>query len=139
TVMRRGEVVDALDLGARATSAAELARIMVGCAPVAAPPRPVCAGEARVRLRVEHLTVARADGTRALDDVSLSVRGGEILGIAGVEGNGQSELALALAGVLHPHAGARILIDEHEVTRLGVRARQRLGVGHVPEDRHARG
>jgi ABC-type uncharacterized transport system ATPase subunit len=139
TVMRRGEVVATLD--PRTSTAGELARAMVGRDLAAAPPRPLYTGEARERLRVEGLTVTRDDGTRALDDVSLSVRGGEILGVAGVEGNGQSELALAVAGVLHGRVldKGRILVDGHDVTRLGVRARQERGVAHVPEDRHARG
>lgn len=136
TVMRRGEVVAALD--PRTTTAEELARAMVGRDLAAAPPRPIFAGEARERLRVERLSVRRADGTHALDDVSLSVRAGEILGVAGVEGNGQSELALAIAGVVRADAG-RILVDGHDVTGASVRARQRRGVAHVPEDRHARG
>jgi general nucleoside transport system ATP-binding protein len=150
TVMRRGQVVATLET--RATSAAQLAQAMVGRELSPGPPRPLAvAADARERLIVEHLTVTRA-GTRALDDVSLSVRAGEILGVAGVEGNGQSELALAVAGVLHPravvgvlqpraariHAG-RILVDGVDVTRDGVRARHRRGVGHVPEDRLARG
>jgi len=140
TVMRRGEVVGSLD--PRNTTAGELARTMVGRDLVAAPPRPIFAGESRERLRVEGLTVTRDDGTRALDDVSLSVRGGEILGVAGVEGNGQTELALAITGVLPAGAiarGGRVLVDGHDVTRLSVRARQQRGVAHVPEDRHARG
>jgi ABC-type uncharacterized transport system ATPase subunit len=140
TVMRRGEVVASLD--PLASSAGELARAMVGRDLAAAPPRPIFMGESRERLRVEHLTVTRDDGTRALDDVSLSVRGGEILGVAGVEGNGQSELALAIAGVapagMRLRSG-RILVDGHDVTHKSVRARQTLGVAHVPEDRLARG
>jgi simple sugar transport system ATP-binding protein len=143
TVMRHGEVVASpWNSGPRATSASELARAMVGRDLAAAPPRPIFLGESRERLRVEHLTVTRDDGTRALDDVSLSVCGGEILGVAGVEGNGQSELALAIAGVPHAAAiakGGRILVDGRDVTRGGVRARQQLGVAHVPEDRHERG
>ena len=142
TVMRRGELVAAV-VDPRATSAAELARLMVGRDLAAAPPRPLVGGdsEPRERLRVEQLTVARADGALALDDVSLSVRAGEILGVAGVEGNGQSELALAVAGVLGAPwlRKGRILVNGRDVTRAGVRARQRLGVAHVPEDRHARG
>jgi simple sugar transport system ATP-binding protein len=140
TVMRRGEVVASLD--PRTSTATELARAMVGRDLAAAPPRPIYSGEARERLRVEALTVTRDDGTRALDDVSLSVRGGEILGVAGVEGNGQTELALAITGVLPSGAiarGGRVLVDGHDVTRLSVRARQQRGVAHVPEDRHARG
>jgi simple sugar transport system ATP-binding protein len=136
TVLRRGEVVGSLD--PRTTSAAELARVMVGRDLAPTPPRPIFTGESRERLRVEHLTVARADGTLALDDVSLSVRGGEILGVAGVEGNGQSELALSIAGLAAPRAG-KILVDGRDVTRASVRTRQQLGVGHIPEDRHARG
>jgi simple sugar transport system ATP-binding protein len=150
TIMRRGEVVATVD--PRATTAAELARMMIGRELATAPPRPLQAADASAasasgaatiadRLRVEGLTVARPDGSRALDDVSLSVRGGEILGVAGVEGNGQTELALAIAGVLAPpevRAG-RVLLDGRDVSRDGVRQRQRLGLGHVPEDRHARG
>ncbi|MDB4970702.1 MAG: heme transporter ATP-binding protein [Myxococcales bacterium] len=137
TVMRRGELVASLD--PRATTAPELARAMVGRDLAAAPPRPLFTGESRERLRVEHLTVARDDGSLALDDVSLSVRGGEILGVAGVEGNGQSELALALAGLVATGARARVLVDGHDVAHQSVRVRQELGLGHVPEDRHARG
>jgi general nucleoside transport system ATP-binding protein len=136
TVLRRGEVVGALD--PRTTSAGELARRMVGRDLAPAPPRLLFVGESRERLRVEHLTVARADGTLALDDVSLSVRGGEILGVAGVEGNGQSELALSIAGLCAPRAG-KILVDGRDLTHASVRLRQTLGVGHIPEDRHARG
>jgi simple sugar transport system ATP-binding protein len=137
TVMRRGEVVASID--PRTTMAPELARAMVGRELAPPPPRPAAVpGEARERLRVEGLTVAREDGTRALDDVSLSVRGGEILGVAGVEGNGQSELALAITGVVAPKAG-RIFVDGRDVTHASVRARRARGVAHVPEDRHARG
>jgi simple sugar transport system ATP-binding protein len=138
TVMRKGEVVAAID--PRTTSAGELARLMVGRELAGAPPRPAAIAGARVRerLRVEGLTVLRDDGTRALDAVSLSVRAGEILGVAGVEGNGQSELALAIAGVARARAG-RIVVDDQDVTHASVRARRRLGVAHVPEDRLLRG
>jgi simple sugar transport system ATP-binding protein len=137
TVMRRGEVVGARET--RGTSASALAQVMVGRDLLPGPPRPLSIpAEARERLVVENLTVARADGTLALDDVSLSVRGGEVLGVAGVEGNGQSELALAIAGVLAPRKG-RVLVDGHDLTRADVRTHQRRGVGHIPEDRLGRG
>jgi simple sugar transport system ATP-binding protein len=138
TVLRRGEVV--AQMATRETSAAELAQAMVGRAVVATadrPRAPVAAG-APVRLAVEDLAVARPDGSLAVDGVSLQVRAGEILGIAGVEGNGQTELTLALAGVL-PLGRGRAAIDGVDLSRASVRARQRAGLAHIPEDRHARG
>jgi general nucleoside transport system ATP-binding protein len=81
----------------------------------------------------------RGDRPR-LDSVDLTVRAGEIVGIAGVEGNGQSELLEAIAGLL-PVAdlGGEILLEGTSVTRLPARRRKELGVAHVPEDRHRRG
>jgi simple sugar transport system ATP-binding protein len=139
TIMRRGEVVAALD--PRTTTPRELARTMVGRDLMPAPPRPISSGETRERLRVEHLTARRSDGSLAVDDVSLSVRGGEILGVAGVEGNGQAELALAVMGLLPSSQlrAGRILVDGRDLTRASVRARRECGVAFVPEDRHARG
>ena len=88
------------------------------------PPRPrAVAVEARERLRVEGLTVTRDDGTRALDDVSLSVRAGEILGVAGVEGNGQPSWRSPSPACVAPRSG-RVLVDGHDVTHASVHARQ---------------
>jgi general nucleoside transport system ATP-binding protein len=132
TVMRRGEVV--AQVKTKGTSAPELARLMVGREVVATETRarnPVDAA-APLRLSVESLTLPRVGG------VSFQVRRGEILGVAGVEGNGQTELALALAGVLPVETG-RVLLDGHDVTSERVRARQRRGLAHIPEDRHGRG
>jgi len=70
--------------------------------------------------------------------VSLAVRGGEIVGIAGVEGNGQSELFEALAGLRSAASGA-VRVGGAPVDGLAPRARQERGIGHVPEDRHQRG
>jgi simple sugar transport system ATP-binding protein len=90
-------------------------------------------------LEVADLSVARSGGGReAVSGVSLRVRGGEIVGVAGVEGNGQSELFEALAGLRAPSGGAVRLAGE-AIGGLGPRARQERGVGHVPEDRHQRG
>jgi simple sugar transport system ATP-binding protein len=102
----------------------------------------VARGEATpadVALEVERLTVPRSGGGRdAVAGVSLAVRAGEIVGIAGVEGNGQSELFEAVAGLRRPGRGAVKLVGR-DVTGLSPRARQELGLGHVPEDRHERG
>jgi simple sugar transport system ATP-binding protein len=74
----------------------------------------------------------------ALRDVSLAVRAGEIVGVAGVEGNGQTELGLAVAGLVPVDAG-RIRLHGVDVTRASPAERRRLGLAHVPEDRHRRG
>jgi simple sugar transport system ATP-binding protein len=136
TVLRRGETVAAFE--ARATNAAELARAMVGRDVVLETKRPERSVRERPRLTGEGLQVRRADGTRAVDNVAFSVEGGEILGIAGVEGNGQTELGLALAGLVPLYAG-RVAIDGADLSHASVHARQAAGLGHVPEDRHERG
>ncbi|WP_435738586.1 ATP-binding cassette domain-containing protein [Cellulosimicrobium sp. PMB13] len=91
--------------------------------------------EAPPVLEVRGLVVDRPDGARALDAVDLLVRPGEIVGIAGVEGNGQSELVAALSGAVRPAAG-QVVLAGTDVTRAGPRRRTALGLGVVPEDRH---
>jgi simple sugar transport system ATP-binding protein len=91
-----------------------------------------------VRLETRGLSVAGASGALAVDDVGIAVRGGEILGIAGVEGNGQAELVEALVGLRRPRAG-EVLLDGRNVTSASPRERRRRGLGYVPEDRHRRG
>ncbi len=138
TVMRRGEVVATMP--AKGQSAAELARAMVGRDVLLAPPPPTApvASDARVRLRVDDLRALRGDGSMALDGLSLEVRAGEVVGVAGVAGNGQSELALAIAG-LQPLSSGRVFIDGSDMTSRGVRSRQARGLSHIPEDRGERG
>jgi simple sugar transport system ATP-binding protein len=133
SVMRRGEMVATLDTPA--TSPAELAELMVGRRVLLrvdkAPARP-----GRVMLACTNLTVRDAKGTARVEDVSLEVRAGEIVGIAGIAGNGQSELLEALAG-MRPIAGGVIVFDGApvpEATRDPHDLRQR-GLLHVPEDR----
>jgi simple sugar transport system ATP-binding protein len=73
-----------------------------------------------------------------VQDLSLKVRAGEVVGIAGVDGNGQAELVSAITGLVQPEAG-RILLKGVDVTRAGIRERIRRGLGHVPEDRQRYG
>jgi simple sugar transport system ATP-binding protein len=75
---------------------------------------------------------------KALDDLSLMIRAGEIVGIAGVEGNGQTELVETLAGLRHPESG-RIVLRGHDVTGADPTALRRAGLSYIPEDRHHRG
>ena len=135
TVLRRGRVVGSTT-PAEATEAS-LAAMMVG-RPVLlriekAPARP--GGEV---LSVRDLRVRDGRGSVAADRLSLEIRAGEILGIAGVEGNGQTELVEAITGLRHVEAG-RIVLAGRDVTNAGPRTLVDAGVSHVPEDRHKHG
>ena len=137
SVMRRGEVV--LTRETAATSPAALADAMVGRRVALT----VTKGPARpgpVLLEVRNLVVRGLNGVPLVDGVSFALRGGEIAGLAGVAGNGQSELLEALAG-MRPIASGEILIEGKPV-RLSdsdPKGMRRLGLGHVPEDRHRMG
>ena len=85
-------------------------------------------------LRVRGLSVQRGDGRRVLDDVSLDIAAGEILGIAAVEGNGQEVLAEVLGGLLAPSQGSALL-EGRPLTEGGVRAARAIGMADLPEDR----
>jgi ABC-type uncharacterized transport system ATPase subunit len=137
TVMRDGRVVGHRKTAE--TSAAELARLMVGrdvllrvVKPESKPGEPV--------LAVRGLSLAGLDGERRLDGVSLDVRAGEIVGIAGIEGNGQTELIEALAGLVDRKAvSGSIELEGKGIAPLSARQRRARGIAHVPEDRHRRG
>jgi len=137
TVMRDGQVVGRVQT--KETNAAELARMMVGREVLLRVEKP----EPRVgepELVVSNLTMTKRDGSKPLNDVSFQVRKGEIVGIAGVEGNGQTELIEALAGLIEPgHLSGEINFEGKNITRAGARSRRELGIGHIPEDRHRRG
>ena len=89
-------------------------------------------------IRVNDLVVLGSRGVRAVDGVTFSIRPGEILGIAGVEGNGQTELVEALAG-LRPIESGLMRMSGHDVTSRNVSGRRDAGLSHIPEDRHRRG
>jgi simple sugar transport system ATP-binding protein len=89
-------------------------------------------------LEVEDLHVLDERGLPAVRGVSFQVRGGEIVGIAGVDGNGQTELIDAITGLTRPQRGV-ITVGGHDVTRETARERLDEGIGHIPEDRQRRG
>ncbi|HVS82690.1 MAG TPA: ABC transporter ATP-binding protein [Pyrinomonadaceae bacterium] len=137
TVMRDGRVVG--DLKTSATNAAELARLMVGREVLLRVEKPAAKAGATV-LSVRDLSILGRDGGKRVDNVSFEVRAGEIVGIAGVEGNGQTELIEALAGLIPgSHVSGTIAFERQDITRLDARKRKELGIAHVPEDRHRRG
>ena len=115
------------------TNKAELARMMVGRDVVFRVEKPaVEPGE--IVLDVQGLCADDDRGLPALRSLSFSIRRGEILGVAGVDGNGQSELAEALTGLRQPTAG-EVRLSGRDVSNCGPRELHRLKVGHVPEDR----
>ncbi len=130
TVMRQGAVVAHRET--KSTTPAELAALMIGRAPQSPAKTPVIAGAPM--LEVDALTLVDPDGIGRVHNVSFRVRAGEIVGIAGVAGNGQSELIEALVG-LRPVRAGTIRIGGTDVTSLSVAARRRNGLGHIAEDR----
>jgi simple sugar transport system ATP-binding protein len=144
TVLRRGEVAGSPRPAE--TSAEELARLMVGrdvtLMRVAAGRRSVRAGGAdtvtKPVLDVRGLSVIGDRGVPALEDMSFSVHAGEIVAIAGVEGNGQAELEEALLGLRTPRGGT-VALDGHEISTAAPGERLRRGMGFVPSDRYRRG
>jgi len=137
TVMRDGRVVG--NLKTSETNAAELARLMVGREVLLRVEKPDAKPGSAV-LEIRALTILGRDGSKRVDNVSFEVRAGEIVGIAGVEGNGQTELIEALAGLIPgSHLSGSIWFEGHNITRADARRRKDLGIAHVPEDRHRRG
>jgi len=131
TVLRRGERVDTVQT--EGASEQSLARLMVG-RDVLLRVEKESAKPKEPMLEVEDLRVRDRRGLEAVKGVSLTVRGGEVVAIAGVDGNGQLELVQAIAGVVVPESG-RIAIGGEDVTGEGVRETTEAGVAHIPEDR----
>ncbi len=137
TVMRDGRVVG--DLKTTETNAAELARLMVGREVLLRVEKPD-AKPGAVLLGVRDLSIVGRDGSKRLDNLSFEVRAAEIVGIAGVEGNGQTELIEGLAGLIPgSHVSGTITFEGRDITPSDARRRKELGIAHVPEDRHRRG
>ena len=137
TVMRDGKVVGRVQT--KDTNAAELARLMVG-REVLLRVEKKDAKVGRPELELRKLSVMDRNGGKRVDEVSFEVRSGEIVGIAGVEGNGQTELIEALAGLVDPsRMTGEIVFEGKNLNGMGARVRRELGIAHIPEDRHRRG
>ena len=143
TVMRRGRVVATLPVGE--TDAHRLASLMVGEPELArvtedeaAVERAPVPANAAVALALRGVTLRGPGDRRLLSDVSFEVRRGEIVGIAGVEGNGQRELIDVVLGLRRPAAG-RIELAGQDATALSVERRRRAGIAYVAEDRRSEG
>ena len=135
TVIRKGKYIGTVDT--KDTTEAQMAKMMVG--------RDVSfkveKKEAKLKdevLRVENISVKNNKKVLGLKNFSLSIKGGEILGVAGVEGNGQTELVEAITGLRKVESGSVIYKGEN-ITNEKTRKRIDKGIAHIPEDRHKRG
>ena len=135
TVLRRGKLVGTM----RVADASEerMAEMMVGrevsfhvAKGAAAPTKPL--------LGIENLNVKNAKGLLGVKNLSLEVRGGEVLGICGIDGNGQTELVQAITGLMSVESG-KILFKGGDIARCSIKERTDLGLGHIPEDRQKHG
>lgn len=135
TVIRKGKGIGTVQVAT--TSEQELADLMVGRTVnfkvEKTPARPGAA-----ILEIAGLTVKNKRGLKALKNLSLTLKEGEILGIAGIEGNGQTQLIEAITGLAPIEAGS-IKLGSKELSKLSVRQRTEAGIGHIPEDRHKHG
>ncbi|MEV6249864.1 ABC transporter ATP-binding protein [Streptomyces sp. NPDC051742] len=161
TVIRRGTTVGTAD--PRTATTKQLAELMVG-SELPSPETRESTVTTVPMLKVENLTLVESGvaaaplttaappdpsksatvheeivgGRKLLDDISLTIHKGEILGIAGVEGNGQTELIETLMGMSTPDAGV-ISLDGQDISKVSVRKRREGGIGYIPEDRHRHG
>lgn len=135
TVIRRGRYIGTVDV--KTTSEAEMAKMMVGReVSFKVNKKPAKPGD--VVLDIKNLSVKNNKKVLGLKDFSIDVRAGEIVGIAGVEGNGQSEFIEAITGLRKSESGT-INFKNKDITRESIRNRINSGIAHIPEDRHKRG
>lgn len=135
TVLRRGKFVAEVDV--KNTSEKEMAEMMVGREVDFKIHKPEMKTGKKV-LDIDCLNVKNNRGTRAVEDFSLSVRAGEIVGIAGIDGNGQTELIEAITGLVASTSG-KVLLNGNDITNYSIKKKMQSGMGHVPEDRHKHG
>ncbi len=135
TVMRRGTTVGTAD-PAMATKH-QLAEMMVG-AELPSPETGESTVTDDVQLRLDRVALVDEFGRSLLSDISLSIRRGEVLGIAGVEGNGQTEIVETIMGMRIPTSGT-VQLGDRDVTRWHTRKLREAGIGYIPEDRQRHG
>lgn len=144
-ILNHGKLIDVLDVAT--TSTQTMANLMVGREVELAPAKKAANFGPEV-LKVEHLTVKNSDGFPVVKDVSFAVRAGEVFAIAGVSGNGQTEIADSVSGLL-PAAKGTITLDGYDITHSSIRDRSEIGItsyraggggmSYIPEDRQSVG
>lgn len=131
TILRRGKKIDTLDV--KDVTTEEMAELMVGRPLIQEYEKGAFNPKENI-LEVENLTL-HGKGKDILKSINFHVRSGEIVGIAGIDGNGQTELANALTG-LSPISSGLIRLKDKDISRLNIRKRYEAGLSHIPEDRH---
>lgn len=135
TVIRRGKYIDTVEV--EGSSEEDLASLMVGReVNFKVDKKPPVVKE--TILDIKDLVIKDSRGIKAVDGLSLDVKAGEILGIAGVDGNGQTELLEGICGLRKVESGS-VLLNNEEITKLPIRKRTESGIGHIPQDRHKHG
>ena len=136
SVLRKGKYIGTVEI--KDTTREELSRMMVG-RDVEFVVHKEPAKPGKTILEVEGITVASKTHSKdAVKNVSFTVRAGEIVCIAGIDGNGQTELVYGLTG-LEPLKGGKITLEGQDITRTPIRKRNTMGMSHIPEDRHKHG
>jgi len=135
TVLRRGKLVGTVSVAE--TDEEKMAQMMVG-RQVSFHVEKAPAKPREELLRIEHLKVRNVKGLLGVKDISFSVRAGEVLGLCGIDGNGQTELVCAITGLSKIESG-KIYLKERDITNLSIKERTDLGLGHIPEDRQKHG
>lgn len=136
TILQKGRYIGTVDIDK--TSKEELSRMMVGRnVSFSVEKKPAKPGE--TVLKIEHMTVpSKAHDNNAVKDISFNVRRGEIVCIAGIDGNGQSEFVQGLTGLEKITAG-KIMFNGRDIAKASIRDRSKSGMSHIPEDRHKHG
>ena len=136
TVLRKGRCIGTVDVAT--TSKEELSEMMVGRKVQLIMDKSPCQPGESI-LAVQNLTVkSKRHGKPLVNNVSFNVRRGEIVCIAGIDGNGQSELVYALTGLMKADSG-KIFLNDKDITQMSIRERTACGMSHIPEDRHKHG
>lgn len=134
TILRKGQFIDCVDVAT--TSKEELSRLMVGREVSFTSEKNPCNPKHTV-LKLENVSVEKAGHKNVVNNVSFEVKAGEIVCLAGIDGNGQSELVYAITGLVN--SKGKIFINNEEISNLSIRKRNELGLSHIPEDRHKHG
>ncbi|MGI5173410.1 ABC transporter ATP-binding protein [Treponema sp. OMZ 840] len=135
TVLRRGKLIGTVTVAD--VTEQDLAEMMVGRA-VKFQIDKAPANPGKAVLELKNISVKNSRGRLAVKDLSLDVHSGEIVGVAGVDGNGQSELIYAITGLTPVESGS-VLLNGKDITKYGIRERIEAGIGHIPEDRQKHG